>query len=472
MVKENFTMTKNQYENIIETTVKNESADKGGLDTVRTILKNLGIGFPKGDAKEIRAALETEDFMGWEKCDGKEAEEALENGTPVIAVTGDKVFVVTGERGGTDLTNSSVTTQEELKKLPGVQMYVYSGETTEDYPAAPHFSNPVVIQSNSTGKYLAVSNGHLTLISSPAALLGDNAKWRLVYQGGGDTCFIIPKSDFSKRLCVDNNYDIYLENSSTSGNKAIRWEILIPSTFSSNYYIRNFKKRIFVCGSVASSPYASVTPDIYSEWAICDESVTTSLTLPMNCNINQKYHLNDVNMIRWGCCVCACCDVASFYHGSAYTLADMATAGVYDPCDPGDIYGSTGDVTCIYSNVPSADFSSEISVPITGQAQARATIKEELIAGRPVVIKTGTASGHEHYVVAYGYVNNATSNSDIMVLDPCNLNPSFTHPQYGVPASYNPNGQDMTLAASLTEQGNYYGVTYYITALIKTSAEE
>ena len=41
-------MTKNQYENIISETIKNESADKSGLDTVRNILKNLGIGFPKG----------------------------------------------------------------------------------------------------------------------------------------------------------------------------------------------------------------------------------------------------------------------------------------------------------------------------------------------------------------------------------------------------------------------------------------
>ena len=77
-------MTKNQYENIVETTVKNESADKDGLDTVRAILKNLGIGFPKGDVKEIRASLETEDFMGWRICSPEEAKESISNGTPVI----------------------------------------------------------------------------------------------------------------------------------------------------------------------------------------------------------------------------------------------------------------------------------------------------------------------------------------------------------------------------------------------------
>ena len=39
-------MTKNQYENIVSETIK-KSSDKGELDTVRNILKNLGIGFPK-----------------------------------------------------------------------------------------------------------------------------------------------------------------------------------------------------------------------------------------------------------------------------------------------------------------------------------------------------------------------------------------------------------------------------------------
>ena len=80
-------MTKNQYENIVAETIKGEPADKGGLDTVRDILKNLGIGFPKGDVKEIRAALETEDFMGWRTCSPEEAKESISNGTPVIGIS-------------------------------------------------------------------------------------------------------------------------------------------------------------------------------------------------------------------------------------------------------------------------------------------------------------------------------------------------------------------------------------------------
>ena len=86
--------------------------------------------------------------MGWEKCSGKEAGEALENCTPVIAVSCGKVFVVTGDRSATDISEKGVVNQEELKNVPGVQLYMYSGETTDepgDFPHAPHFNSDVYI---------------------------------------------------------------------------------------------------------------------------------------------------------------------------------------------------------------------------------------------------------------------------------------------------------------------------------------
>ena len=455
-------MTKNQYENIVETTIKNEPADKGGLDTVRDILKNLGIGFPKGDVKEIRTALETEDFMGWEKCDGKEAEEALENGTPVIAVTGDKVFIVTGERGGTDLTNGSVSTQEELKKLPAVLMYMYSGNTTDGYPVAPHISGDMYIQNDVSGRYLIVSGGSLVLASSPISPLDDSAKWRFVYSADDDHCFIVPVSNTSKRLCVGDNGSIYLENSGIQ-NKGIKWNVLVSDT--QNYLIRNQKNAGYLSG-MAATLYINTSPLLDSEWSICDISCITAVQLPMNCNLNQKYYMNDINIILMGCGVCACCDAASYYHGSAYTLADMATAGVYTPCDPTDITGESGDVTCYFYYAPSARFD---EYTVSTEAQARQTIKEEILAGRPVVVRIG-AGVHEHYVVAYGFENNAASNSDIKILDPCNLHPSITHLIYGIPASEDAGGQTITLAASMAEQGGYHNnVTYSILSIFKTS---
>ena len=313
---------------------------------------------------------------------------------------------------------------------------------------------------------MRASGESLVMASGPISPTDDSCKWRISYRSGSDDCYISPVSDPSKRLCVDGNGNVYLENPDLY-MLTLRWEVLMTNIYGDDFLIRN----IYTSGYLTSAnaaPYMNATNTILSEWNICDISGLTEAALTMNCNINQKYYMNDFNIINWGCAVCACCDVASFYHGSAYTLADMADAEVYIPCQPGDPTGDSGSAWCYFYNAPSAYFT-EYVVATEEQEQARQAIKEEILACRPVVVKIG-AGRNEHYVVAYGFENNAASNNDIKVLDPCNLNSSFTHPDYGISASYDANGQSISLAASLAEQGNSSNV-YNVISLLKTSAK-
>ncbi len=460
-------MTKNQYENIVETTIMNESADNSNLDTVRAILKNLGIGFPKGDVKEIRAALETEDFMGWKKCDSGDAAKATFCDTPVITVSPEKVYFSIGnEYGAPSDTN-------ELDNRSALTFFCSRNGTcceSKDYPAASHFIRPMYIRNSISGKYLASVNGSLTLVPSSDTLSDESAKWQFAYQPNSDICSITPISDKSRALCVDESGSINLEIIINSADKANGWEILKPELQEDEYLIRSSETAEYLTESPSGILVMSAYPGTSSKWSVSDICSASGLKLPVYSNLNQKYHLNDVNMIRWGCCVCACCDAASIYHGSAYTLADMAEHGVYTPCDPTDMTGESGDVRCFYMNVPSANFLEMTVYNVFSEDQTRHMIRDEILAGRPVVVRIGTVYGHEHYVVAYGFENDAASNSDILVLDPCNLHPCFVHPDYNVSASNDPNGQDITLAASMAEQGGYYGnITYQIISLVKTS---
>ena len=351
-------MTKNQYENIISETIKNESADKSGLDTVRNILKNLGIGFPKGNVKEITDALETEDFMGWEKCNCEKAEEALENGTPVIAVSCGKVFVVTGDKNATDISEKGVVNQEELKRLPGVLMYMYSGDTTDDVPEgymlAPHFNNVMFIQNcfkhvqTSYYKYLKASSQSPTLPNTPAVLLNNQNKWQFIYPLGADYCFIVPLSDTSKRLCVDDVGNVFLESSGTN-NKAIRWQIYISNLSDTHYLIRNKKTAFYLCGSGNTVMTSITNNQLKSKWIIRDDA-KDEYTYPSDSRILSRGYYDGpiVEHIHYGL------DIVG-YHVPIYAIADGIVSYTQTSDVPDAIMATMGNAIAINHYNPDTD---------------------------------------------------------------------------------------------------------------------
>lgn len=154
-------------------------------------------------------------------------------------------------------------------------------------------------------------------------------------------------------------------------------------------------------------------------------SPTTSKSLTMPQNVNQRYTGNDEVIQNAGCCVCCVCDVASYYKGSKYTLSQMKNAGVY----------TDTDATCRWGNAPSASFAYYTA---SSQSDYFSKIRSEINAGRPVMVYM--IGEYQHWVVAYGYTNGGTANSHIKVLDP-----------YGDSTS-TVTGRDITLAAAMDIQ--------------------
>lgn len=147
--------------------------------------------------------------------------------------------------------------------------------------------------------------------------------------------------------------------------------------------------------------WESYTGNVTQLW-VCEQVSGTILTMPQN--LNQTYEGNEECIQESGCCVCCCCDVASYYNGSNYTLAQMKNYGVY----------YADNANCHWGNVPSVTFNRGITK--NSDAEYYALIRSEINAGRPVIVYT--TGGFNHFVVAYGYIEQGANRNQIMVLDP------------------------------------------------------
>ena len=137
----------------------------------------------------------------------------------------------------------------------------------------------------------------------------------------------------------------------------------------------------------------------------------TEHTLQMPQNLNQTYVGNEGCIQKAGCFVCSCCDVASYYRGSNYTLDQMKGFGVF-------VGGENAEgAECHWRSVPSVELT--LTTSSTDYAYLK-LIRSEIDAGRPVIVHT--VGGYVHFVVAYGYIKQGISNSQIKVLDPSGAN--------------------------------------------------
>ena len=126
-------------------------------------------------------------------------------------------------------------------------------------------------------------------------------------------------------------------------------------------------------------------------------------------NYNQKYINNDTCIINGGCTACCIADIASYYEGTAVTLEDLKADGVY----------TQNNASVNWSKISYF----HINAPITPN-NLYSYVKNEINCGHPVLLHytCSFAPNDGHWVVAYKYINNCTSDSDIYVCDP-----SFTN---------------------------------------------
>lgn len=90
-------MNKQEYNNVIKSTVERQTNSKDALNATREILSNMGVVLPQGDIQTVSKALSTDDYMGWRKCTIKEAQDYVNDGVAVVAVNDDQVAVVVSD---------------------------------------------------------------------------------------------------------------------------------------------------------------------------------------------------------------------------------------------------------------------------------------------------------------------------------------------------------------------------------------
>ncbi len=219
------------------------------------------------------------------------------------------------------------------------------------------------------------------------------------------------------------------------------YEVLLSSPFNTTYYkelritstnygsstsnvsgyvvsvIAKSSSSQYVTGKITDGMSAGRTYTLYAyaqaqngTWYLAGSATITMLnaptskTLNMPKNYNQFYTGNPDNFTR-DCYCCSCCNVASFYRGNPYyTLSDSISDNAYasDGFYPGRI-----------------KYAAFTKYTTATTIAARCTkMREEIDAGRPIIVHYGGTAGH--YATAFKYVNGGASYADFYVLDSAN----------------------------------------------------
>ncbi len=151
-------MNKKQYNNVVDYTLKHESAaqTEDSLATARAIFDNMGVALPQGDMKTVYETIKTDNYMGWRACTMQEAQEAADNGTAAIGISEDKIVVLAANDEEQPVTQTaSVMTLDENTSafaVDGMQYYAYSNGTT--YPS---FRKAIIIVPGVMGTELKLT---------------------------------------------------------------------------------------------------------------------------------------------------------------------------------------------------------------------------------------------------------------------------------------------------------------------------
>ncbi len=130
--------------------------------------------------------------------------------------------------------------------------------------------------------------------------------------------------------------------------------------------------------------------------------ISKSLTMPKNYN---QFYTGNPNNFKRDCYCCSCCNVASFYRGYPYyTLSDAISDNAY------------ADDGFYPARIKYAAFTKyTTATTITDRCTK---MREEINAGRPIIVHFGGTAGH--YVTAFKYINGGVSYADFYALDSAN----------------------------------------------------
>ena len=129
-------MNTKQYNNVIDWTVKHDSAvqTEDSLATARAIFNNMGVALPNGSMQEVYDTIKTNQYMGWRACTMQEAQQAANNGTAAIGISADRIVVLsaTDEEQPVTQTASVMTISENTSAytVAGLEYYTYGYCTT------------------------------------------------------------------------------------------------------------------------------------------------------------------------------------------------------------------------------------------------------------------------------------------------------------------------------------------------------
>ena len=232
------------------------------------------------------------------------------------------------------------------------------------------------------------------------------------------------------RTCLDSNFCITrFENAVTHqcgitnaeyynnmSNNPYAPEIVLEPVYSGHYRIKLVGSDMYLTALTypSDTPYASwggysdvgetMNRQIWLVQTVTDYDCTT-LVMPQN--MNQKYTGNPE--LSSGCGACCVMNISAYYKGGAYTYNDLVND---------DVVTSGSGIISNYSECDYCYFSGD------NYNYTFDTIKTEIDNNHPVMISIGNYPNNKydniHYVTAYGYINNCSSRSDVLVLDSAN----------------------------------------------------
>lgn len=135
-------MNSKHYNDIINGTLRSKEIKEkeNSLDIARCIFNNMGIALPGGSIKDVYETIKTENYMGWKKCNIREAREYVNNGKSVIGINADRVAVLAAENNenAVMIENQSVITLAEnasLSQVEDLDFYAYSLRSGDPGPS-------------------------------------------------------------------------------------------------------------------------------------------------------------------------------------------------------------------------------------------------------------------------------------------------------------------------------------------------
>ncbi len=84
------------YNNVTKHTLANMTAEEAtdSAEAARKVVTNCGVGFPRGDSREIMLTLLSNDYMGWVNFTRFEAQQMANNGIAAVGVSPERVVVI------------------------------------------------------------------------------------------------------------------------------------------------------------------------------------------------------------------------------------------------------------------------------------------------------------------------------------------------------------------------------------------